>query len=75
MSYPAVKKGRMVVSAHCPGQNTQPGIEHEHNGTERMTKAQFAASAQLIAWIADWVSRGGATLGKPTHFEVRDGKF
>lgn len=30
---------------------------------------------QMIAWIADWVSRGGATLGKPTHFEVRDGKF
>jgi dTDP-4-dehydrorhamnose reductase len=30
---------------------------------------------QLIAWIADWVARGGATLGKLTHFEVRDGKF
>jgi uncharacterized protein YbjT (DUF2867 family) len=32
-------------------------------------------AAQMIAWIADWVSRGGETLGKPTHFEVRDGKF
>jgi hypothetical protein len=31
--------------------------------------------AQLIGWIADWVQRGAATLGKPTHFEVRDGKF
>jgi len=30
---------------------------------------------QLIGWIADWISRGGPTLGKPTHFEVRDGKF
>ena len=30
---------------------------------------------QLIAWTADWVKRGGATLGKPTHFETRDGKF
>ncbi len=30
---------------------------------------------RLIAWIADWVSRGGESLGKPTHFEVRDGKF
>jgi nucleoside-diphosphate-sugar epimerase len=30
---------------------------------------------QLIPWIADWVSKGGASLGKPTHFESRDGKF
>ncbi len=30
---------------------------------------------QLIEWTADWVKRGGATHGKPTHFEVRDGQF
>jgi nucleoside-diphosphate-sugar epimerase len=30
---------------------------------------------QLIPWIADWVARGGESLGKPTHFESRDGKF
>jgi nucleoside-diphosphate-sugar epimerase len=30
---------------------------------------------QMIAWIADWLRRGGACLDKPTHFEVRDGKF
>ncbi|MCX6899203.1 MAG: NAD-dependent epimerase/dehydratase family protein [Verrucomicrobia bacterium] len=30
---------------------------------------------QMLRWIADWVMRGGASLGKPTHFESRDGKF
>jgi len=30
---------------------------------------------QMISWIADWVSRGGETLAKPTHFENRAGKF
>jgi nucleoside-diphosphate-sugar epimerase len=30
---------------------------------------------QMVTWIADWLARGGETLGKPTHFEVRDGKF
>jgi hypothetical protein len=30
---------------------------------------------ELIHWVATWVSQGGATLGKPTHFESRDGKF
>jgi len=29
----------------------------------------------LIAWVADWVARGGTSLGKPTHFESRDGAF
>jgi nucleoside-diphosphate-sugar epimerase len=30
---------------------------------------------RLIAWTADWVSRGGPSLDKPTHFESRDGTF
>jgi hypothetical protein len=30
---------------------------------------------QMLIWIAEWVRRGGPTHGKPTHFEVRDGKF
>lgn len=32
-------------------------------------------AAQLIAWTADWVARGGPSLEKPTHFESRDGRF
>jgi nucleoside-diphosphate-sugar epimerase len=30
---------------------------------------------RLIDWVADWVSRGGRSLGKPTHFQARDGRF
>jgi nucleoside-diphosphate-sugar epimerase len=30
---------------------------------------------QLLAWTADWVRRGGESLGKPTHFESRAGHF
>ena len=29
----------------------------------------------LIDWVASWIQHGGASLGKPTHFESRDGKF
>jgi nucleoside-diphosphate-sugar epimerase len=32
-------------------------------------------AAHLIGWTADWVGRGGGSLGKPTHFESRDGHF
>lgn len=30
---------------------------------------------QMIFWIADWIKHGGAILGKPTHFENREGKY
>jgi nucleoside-diphosphate-sugar epimerase len=32
-------------------------------------------AGQLLTWTADWVTRGGETLGKPTHFESRAGRF
>jgi nucleoside-diphosphate-sugar epimerase len=30
---------------------------------------------QMIDWVAAWLQSGGGTLGKPTHFEVRDGNY
>ncbi|MGE4563800.1 MAG: NAD-dependent epimerase/dehydratase family protein [Victivallaceae bacterium] len=29
----------------------------------------------MIDWQAAWLMKGGRSLGKPTHFEVNDGKF
>lgn len=29
----------------------------------------------LLDWTADWVARGMNSLGKPTHYEARDGKY
>jgi nucleoside-diphosphate-sugar epimerase len=31
--------------------------------------------ATMLDWTAEWVKRGGASLGKPTHYEARDGKY
>ena len=30
---------------------------------------------QMIRWTAEWVRQGGASLGKPTHFQEREGAF
>jgi len=30
---------------------------------------------RMMRWIADWLTRGGPTLGKATHFQTRNGKF
>lgn len=48
----AIEAGHMVISAHCPGQNDQIGIEHEHLPGEQPTGKQLNSSAELMAWIA-----------------------
>jgi len=30
---------------------------------------------RMVDWVADWVANGRGSLGKPTHFEARDGTF
>ena len=30
---------------------------------------------QMIMWQAQWLADGGISIGKPTHFEVNNGKF
>ena len=30
---------------------------------------------QIVAWVGAWVQEGGRSLGKPTKFESREGKF
>jgi nucleoside-diphosphate-sugar epimerase len=37
--------------------------------------APRVALGTMIDWVADWVARGQPSLGKPTHFETRDGKY
>jgi nucleoside-diphosphate-sugar epimerase len=43
-------------------------------GLKRLGPPRVSA-AELAEHVADWIARGGRTLGKPTHFESRDGKF
>ena len=48
------------------------------NNASRMVK-EFGPPnvplARMIEWTADWLARDMATLNKPTHYEVRDGKY
>ena len=41
----------------------------------RLFGAPRVTAEHMISWIAEWVMRGGESLGKPTHFESRDGRF
>jgi nucleoside-diphosphate-sugar epimerase len=64
------------------------GIELEFEGIEARTallsnaarmEALFGAPEvgieEMIERVAAWVEVGGRSLGKPTHFEARDGRF
>lgn len=64
--------------------NMQPILQGNEAGTALISNssrmvAEFGAPSvtigQMIDWIADWIRSGGETLGKPTHFETRDGRF
>jgi dTDP-4-dehydrorhamnose reductase len=63
----------------------QPTFLADHNGSTALLSNAGQAHAlfglptvppaALIAWTADWIREGGASLNKPTHFEARDGKY
>lgn len=44
---------------------------HSH----RLFGAPSVSVETMTKWIAAWIARGGATHGKPTGFERRDGRF
>jgi nucleoside-diphosphate-sugar epimerase len=56
----------------------QEGVDALLSNTDRM-QSTFAPPAvsvdQMIEHVADAIERGSPTLGKPTHFETRDGQF
>ncbi len=64
--------------------NVTPEFVNEEAKTALLNNSEQAFSlfgrpkvstSQIIKWIADWISEERETLGKPTHYEVRDGKY
>jgi nucleoside-diphosphate-sugar epimerase len=48
------------------------------NNSARMVKEFGAPSvplARMVEWTADWLAHDRTTFNKPTHYEVRDGKY
>jgi nucleoside-diphosphate-sugar epimerase len=41
----------------------------------RLFGAPLVPLSAMLAWAAQWVARGGPSLGKPTKFEARDGRY
>src|SRR3954470_11181404 len=42
---------------------------------QKLLGAPRVPLSAMLDWQADWIARGMPDLGKPTHFETRDGKY
>ena len=72
-----LKKVAKDVSATVKkaGRDTKAEVHRDASKAHKLFGAPTISAQQAIGWVADWIKQGGATLGKPTHFEARDGKF
>jgi hypothetical protein len=62
----------------------EPVIRGQEAGTALLSDARRCTElfgpcqvtvGEMISWVAEWVNTGGERWNKPTHFEVRTGRF
>lgn len=68
----AQKFGRPLI---LTGQEAPDALLSDSSLCRSLFASLSLPEADLIDWVASWVQNGGPSLGKPTHFESRDGKF
>lgn len=72
--------------AQCFGEllGKEPQFLHQEAETALLSNASRAHAMfgyprvplyRMVEWTAAWVRSGGPTLGKPTHFQEREGRF
>ena len=57
------------------GEEAQTAWLLDTTAANRLLGPPRVAIGTMIDWGADWMARGQPSLGKPTHFETRDGKY
>jgi nucleoside-diphosphate-sugar epimerase len=66
---------RLRKPAHFEGQESSDAFLSNAQKAYQLLGRPRMSVQQLMDWIAEWISKGGATLAKPTHFEERAGRF
>jgi nucleoside-diphosphate-sugar epimerase len=84
VSGPEVASVRMLAAEFGKRFGKTPAVTGKESPTAWLVDTRAALKlfgaprvplSQMIDWQADWIRRGGESLGKPTHFETRDGKY
>lgn len=72
----AEKFGRLMNKpVQFTGEEGPRAYLNDGRSGQRLLGEATVDADQMIQWIADWVARGGESLGKPTHFQAQDGKY
>ena len=68
--------GRLLSKpVHLTGSEAPDALLSNGQMGHRVIDKPQTGSAQMLRWTADWIRNGGETLGKPTKFQNRAGKF
>jgi dTDP-4-dehydrorhamnose reductase len=63
------------VTARFEGSEASDALLSDTTRAQSLFGQPPVTTERLIEWVASWVARGGARLGKATKFEVRDGRY
>ena len=66
---------RFRLEAKLTGEPAPEAWLIDTSRAEKLFGYPMVPLASMVDWVADWVARDGGSLGKPTHFEVRDGNY
>lgn len=65
----------MGVPAQVVGQEAPTALLSDSSLAHGLFGYPSVPLRAMMQWVADWVQHDGESYGKPTKFEVRDGKF
>jgi hypothetical protein len=66
---------RFAVEPEFSGTEASSALLNNAAKAQQMFGYPTVSAGEMIDWIAEWIKLGGATHNKPTHFQVRDGKY
>lgn len=72
----AAYAGRLLGrTAQVAGEEAPDALLSDASTSMALFGEPAVSIGQMLAWIADWLQRGGRVLDKPTHFQERRGAF
>jgi nucleoside-diphosphate-sugar epimerase len=66
---------RWGVEVHFAGIEAPTALLSDASAMMRRFGAPATGIDEMIERVASWIDQGGESLDKPTHFEMREGKF